>query len=276
MFDPETFAEKNQCCVETTAAALKKYNHLFRWTGDKDTAMDVGCGPGNLLAEVFYPVLKKCCKIYATDISNEMVDFCREKYTSPINNLICQQMDLESELDVQKFLLNHSPIGHVFASFVFHWMLDEEKALRNVFNLLTPGGDFFTVHFHSNLTFFMNIAVQKSVKWGHFFENLDKHVPKSTTEDHSEKELYNLFEKCGFIDTVVELNRSTLTLQPKDFLPLIRSVHVQINNIPKVRIAEYMDDYVNLGIEKGFIRVKSDGGYEFDFNTYVAFGRKPE
>lgn len=278
MFDPESFAKTNQCCLETTSAALQKYGHLIRWNSDgQDTAIDGGCGPGNVLAKVLHPLLKdKCSRVYAVDLSDEMLDYCREKYSS-LERLIVEfvKMDIGSGLDVQKFLQTPGPVDHVIASFLLHWLLDEEQGLRNIFNLLKPGGDFFSVHFHSCTAFLMHEHVQKSEKWRHFFNDLHLHTPKSTSENHSEAELIDTLSRCGFTDIFVKLSRSTWTLGPPDFVTLLKSAHAQIDNIPKERIEEYMHDYIKLGIQKQLIRLTVSGDYEFDFNTYVAFGRRP-
>lgn len=182
---------------------------------------------------------------------------------------------MESKEDVARFVKTHSQVDHVISSFLFHWLLDVEQGFRNVFDLLKPGGDFFTVHFHSVFTSDMNLHAQRSEKWGHYFTNLDRHIPKSTTENHSDEQLKRSLIDCGFVDTFVELKRSSWALNPGKFVTLIRSVHVQINNIPGERTDEYMEDYVELAKEKKFIRITAAGDYEFDFNTFTAYGRRP-
>lgn len=171
-----------------------------------------------------------------------MVEYCREK-TAALGVVKPLQLDVASEVDVQLFIEKEGTVDHILASFLLNWIVDQETGLRNIFNLLKPGGDFLAVHFQSNLTFRMNIEMQKSEQWGGYFTNLDHHVPKSTTENHSEVEHRHLFTNCGFVDTVVHLKRSRLTLAPRMFVPLIQSVHVQIINFPKDRIDEYMKDY---------------------------------
>lgn len=278
MFDPESFATTSQCCGLATASALQNYGHLIRWrTASQDTAMDVGCGPGNLTVDVMYPVLgDKCSTIYAVDISEDMVDYCKEKYSS-MEKFTFLKMDVESPADIQSFIDTRAPVDHVMASFFLHWLVDQDQGLRNIFDLLRPGGDLFSVHLHSNLTFFMHEHVQKSPKWGSYFKDLNRHTPTSTTENHTESDLHDILARCGFVDTFVKLTRSTWTLDRAKLTTLTRSVHVQINNIPEDRLDEYMEDYIDLGIEKNLIRVKdANSALEFDFNVFIAFGRRPE
>lgn len=279
MYDPDSFERTNQCCSLTTAAALEQFGHLIRWRSEgQDSVLDAGCGPGNVLAEVIYPFLKdKCSQIYAIDMSSEMLDYCRERHSTLDKDVQVNywQMNVKREEDVNEFVDKNQPVDHVIASFLLHWLVDEEQGLRNIFKLLKPGGDFFSVHFHSTITFYMHEHIQRSVKWGQYFKDLDEHTPRSTTENHSEVELKETMNRCGFIDVMVNLKRSTWTISAEDFVTLIGSAHVQITNVPVNRRDEYMKDYVELAIEKNFVRVRPNGEYDFDFNIFVAFGRRP-
>lgn len=279
MYDPESFAKTNKCCWVTTAAALEKYGHLIRWRdGGLDTLVDAGCGPGNLLAEVIYPVIKgKCAKVYAIDLSQEMLNYCEEKNRSLEGvALDVVKMNVENEGDVQTFLANHGLVDHVIASFLLHWLMDEKVGVQNMWRMLKPGGDFFSVHFHTAITFLMHEHVQSSPKWGRYFKSLHLHTPKSVTENHSEVEFRRTLAECGFIDTFVGLKRGTWTMPPKDFVTLVRSAHALINNIPAERIDEYMEDYVAIGKEKKLITVTPAGDYQTVFDTFVSYGRRPE
>lgn len=279
MYDPESFARTNQCCWVTTAAALEKYGHLIRWRkGGHDSVIDAGCGPGNVLTEVIYPVVKgKCARVYALDLSQEMLNYCEEKNRSLKGvALDLVKMDVESEEDLRTFLENHGQVDHVIASFLLHWLMDEKVGLRNMWRMLKPGGDFFSVHFHTVITFLMHEHVQSSPKWGRYFKSLNLHTPKSATEDHSEVEFRQTLEECGFIDTFVGLKRGTWTMPPNDFVTLIGSAHVQIKNIPVEIVDEYLRDYVAIAKEKKLITVTPAGEYKFVFDTFVSYGRRPE
>lgn len=281
MYDPESFATKSQCCVEATSKALASHGHLIQWrTAGQDTLIDAGFGPGNMLRDVIYPMLgNKCSKVYAVDKTDEMIDYCKERYKSSLDKVQFVKMDVEDKGDIKKFIKSYGPVDHVLGSFLLHWFVDQKQGLHNIFQLLKPGGDFFSVHFHSCITLQMHEHVQKWPKWGHYFRDLDtKHTPTSTKNtNYTERDLHETLAQCGFVDTFVELNRSTVTMARKDLLILTKSVHVQIQNIPEDKVDEYLQDYVGLGIEKNIIRIDEiSGGLEFDFNTFVAYGRRPE
>lgn len=123
----------------------------------------------------------------------------------------------------------------------------------------------------------MHKHVEASPKWSQYYKDLTLvHTPKSAIKNHSEKELHETLTKAGFTNIVVELKRQMLVMRPEDFVPLIKSVQVQIENIPAHLLDEYMTEYVQLAIDKQLLRITADGGYEFDFNIYVAFGQRPE
>lgn len=278
MNDPESFAQTSGCCEVEVAAALDKYQHLFKWrTQGKDSAMDAGCGPGTMMANIFYPLLKdKCSKIFAVDISESMLDYCRQQHAS-LTKVEFRKLDLENTGDIQQFINQNGQVDHVLLSFVAHWFVDEDIGWRNIFNLLCPGGDFLTVHLHSNVTHLMHEHLEVSEKWGGYFVDLHRHTPRSTRENHTEQDLHETLARAGFTNTVVELKRKKPVTKSEVLVTLIKSVHVQMDNIPVHLQDEFMKDYVRLALEKNLLRVSDNGdGYEYDFNVYVAYGQRPE
>lgn len=102
MYNPEQFEQMSQSSAKSTAAAFEKIRHLIKFkSGNLDTILDLGCGPGNVLVEVILPPFKGmfgCC--YGTDLSEKMVEFSKQKYADR-RDLKFLQMDL---MEVDGFL----------------------------------------------------------------------------------------------------------------------------------------------------------------------------
>lgn len=77
---------------------MSEFAHVFEAvSGDADrTLLDVGCGAGDVLAEIIVPKLSsKFVKVIGGDISAEMIKYASEKYRSKFLRFL--KVDIESD-----------------------------------------------------------------------------------------------------------------------------------------------------------------------------------
>lgn len=103
---------------------------------ENDVILDMGCGSGEISIELS----EKCKKIYAVDISPQMIDLCKNKISkNGINNItpICAGL-----LTYQH---NAELVDAVISNVVMHHLPDFWKmiALKNIYNILKSDGRFF-------------------------------------------------------------------------------------------------------------------------------------
>ena len=102
--------------------------------------VDAGCGSGNV-TQHFARVLKPD-KLIGFDLSQKMIDFCRQK-EKPVglDTEICFE---RASFDDPKLLtalqLQPDSVDLVYSVYVFHWLKDKAQGLRNVYEMLRPGG----------------------------------------------------------------------------------------------------------------------------------------
>lgn len=275
MHEPELFEKLNKGTRDGTKAALAKYGHLIKWKPDhSDTILDVGCGPGNVLMDIILPQFKGMYSTcYATDISERMIDFAGKKYEDreDVKFLI---------LDITKvsgFLQTHGHVDHVVSTFVMHYIPDLDTGLKNIFEVLKPGGDFFTVHPRDAAVFDFYEYMDQNTKWNKYFDNLKQFVPSSHKSKNPEEELRSHLTKVGFTDVLVDWIPFNITTFNVDSMKLLFSSGLaQIHNIPAEMRKEYLDDVFDYGIDKKLISTLSSGEVTFAFNLFVAYGKKPE
>lgn len=104
--------------------------------GKNDTIVDLGCGSGELSIQLS----SRCKKIYAVDISTNMIDLCNKKIS---------EKKLENITPICSGLLSYQhdsePADIVISNVVLHHLPDFWKmiALKKINDLLKPGGKFF-------------------------------------------------------------------------------------------------------------------------------------
>lgn len=274
MYEPEIFAKHNQVCLEIAALALDKVGN-FTWKPDhSDMIVDVGCGPANILVEVLLPAFKgKFAKCFGTDLSQEMIEFAGKKYGDQ-KNLQFLQMDI---MEVDEFLGKFGQVDHVVSTFLIHYLPDQETGLKNIFKLLKPGGDLFSVHIFRMGVFATYEHMDQNAKWNKYFDNLKQFVPASQKSKKPVEDFRGQLEVCGFTDVVVEIMEDKIQLPNyNNMIRFIKGVVAQVNKIPEDRRMEYAKDFVDYGLANGCLKTLPTGELYYELKVLMAFAKKSE
>lgn len=275
MLDPDNYSQLNKFTREGTVAALNKMGHLIKWKpGNRDTVLDIGCGPANVLVDAILPTFKgQYSKCFATDVSEKMVESARKMHGHR-KDLEFLQLDI---MNVSEFLLEHGPVDHICSSFVLHWVPDQAAAFKNIFQTLKPGGDFFSVHVNDTEVFEIYVHMNENVKWNHYFDNLLQYVPKSQYSKQPEEDLRDMLVKCGFADIVVEMLRKRVPFEDRAHLAkLLSEVMAQTKNIPEEKREEYFQDAIDFGLKSGNFVAEENGVITVSLNLIIAYAKRPE
>ncbi|XP_037927121.1 juvenile hormone acid O-methyltransferase-like isoform X2 [Hermetia illucens] len=122
---------------------LDEYAEKIKWRNDgNDTVLDIGCGTGDVTVEhILSHIPVKFRKLVGVDISQEMIGYA--KRTHERKNISFEVLDIEGdEDDIQRFLVKHPErFDHVMSFYCLHWVPNQVKAMKNIYNLLKPNGD---------------------------------------------------------------------------------------------------------------------------------------
>jgi len=98
--------------------------------GPDDKVLDIGCGTGTLTARIARLAQKG--KVVGLDPSVEMLDVARAK-AAPFGNVSLVRGRAEEMGFTSEFSLAYS-------SNALQWVLDQDRAVRNIYSALEPGG----------------------------------------------------------------------------------------------------------------------------------------
>lgn len=272
MYEPELFAQNNKGTRDATKVALEKYGHLIQWKeGHRDTVLDAGCGPGDVLVDLIMPHYQgNFSKCYGTDISDKMIEYAEKKYLD-LPTVKFLQIDV---LDVDLFLKNYGQVDHVISTLLLHWVSDQKKALMNMHSLLTPGGDLFSMHCCNSGYFDVLTVMEGHEKWSKYWDNLSEMVPKSHTAMDPEQELLDLMADCGFTGIFVDTFLYQIKQSADSIKQLFRGAAAQIYKIPEEQRMEYVEDFFECAVQSGFIKLLPNGEATMESKMFIAYGRK--
>lgn len=275
MHQPETYGETNSTPREGAALALKKYGHLIQWRKDnQDTVMDIGCGPANVLVDLILPVIEgKFSTIYAVDLSPKMIQFCLEKY-SQMEKIKFMVLDILK--DDRDFVNKYGQVDHVLSTYALHWMVDQPKGFQNIFNLIKPGGDLFSIHIISSRYFNVLNYMDQNEKWSPYFDNLKQYVPFTQNSDDPERDIKDMLSNIGFVDIFTEVVHQVATKDVEGMLALLKGISAQMDRIPEERQMEYIRDCFEYGVANDFVEVTESGEVNIALDVVILYAKKPE
>ena len=139
----KNYAEKSE--VDIYESSHAQFRDIYQESIDllktlnpskEDKLIDFGCGTGIFAIES----AKLCNKVYAVDISQEMLDYAQKKATQvDIDNIdFCHSGFLNFEIE-------NNSVSYITTTFSFHHLPDYWKgiALNRIYNMLKPKGTLY-------------------------------------------------------------------------------------------------------------------------------------
>ena len=177
-------------------------------------ALEIGCGTG-VFTEMF---AASGAKIVAVDISQELLDWAREK------NLPAKQVQfLEKRFEDCDSI---GPFDAIIGSSVLHH-LDIKPALDNIYKLLKPNG---IISFVEPNMLNPQIAVQKNVLW------VKRKMGDSPDETaFMRRPLSRLLEQTGFVDIQITPFDWLHPATPVKFIDAVSRIGLFLEKVPFIR-----------------------------------------
>lgn len=116
----------------------EEYSHQFRWRSDgKDSLLDIGCRAGDITVNYILPWLpSNFSRIVGVDLSDDMLHYAQENFQR--SKVAFEKLDI-GELLIRTDL--YERFDHITSFFCLHFVQNQEQAMKNIYNLLLPGGD---------------------------------------------------------------------------------------------------------------------------------------
>lgn len=224
---------------DTWSPDLYKSNHSFVYNYGRDllnlldpvageTILDLGCGTGELTFEIS----KKTSLVTGIDASEKMLSDAKKNYPDiEFLNVNALEMDYQNKFD------------KVFSNAVFHWIFEQEKFLKNIYNSLKSGGKLIFEMGGKDNAAAVITNVQKSLIKRGFTKNAEKQI----TFFPSLGEYSSLLEKTGFtVRYALYFNRDTPLDGEnglKNFITMFYSSYFEgITNEIKTEIIQEIED----------------------------------
>ncbi|KAJ0173389.1 hypothetical protein K1T71_011565 [Dendrolimus kikuchii] len=171
---------------------LKRYKSQIKWKKSGDRSIDLGCGDGRTTSTLEkylppnYEVLIGC------DLNPNMLKFANATYAT--DRMKFQVLDMEGDIPADW----REGFDHVFSFHALQWARNQERAFRNIFDLLEQGGDCFLVFVarHYVYDIFLNLSMMEL--WSPYLKNVVDFLSPYHECQEPDKKVSDIMEKVGF------------------------------------------------------------------------------
>ncbi|XP_049856247.1 juvenile hormone acid O-methyltransferase-like isoform X3 [Schistocerca gregaria] len=279
MDKPELFSSAGTPYRALADTQIGELWSALSWPEDPLPVLDVGCGPGDVTKKVIAPRLPPGTKLVASDISPEMLEFCRLHNALP-GTITYELFDAMTPHLEKSSVWQYAPFGKVFAVMVMQWLSDNRRAIQNMHKLLVPGGEaVFTVLAKSvHLAAYEELA--KDPRWARYMkQDVETFVSPYHRSEDPASEFRQLLQSEGFHVVCCDLSPQTFVFPSEaQRRAALKSVNAFLNRIPEDQKDDFMDDWMHHMEKLGGLTNDTEPTGETKFcmhcTTLAAVGRK--
>ncbi|CAH1646563.1 unnamed protein product [Spodoptera littoralis] len=269
MNNPALFEQTNFISKRDALNFLDDISPKLKWKKSISNVLDIGCGDGSVTS-----MLKKYIptdfKLLGCDISENMVNFANDHH--------CNEQTSFTVLDIAGDIPEgmKGKFDHVFSSYALHWVLDQERIFRNIYDLLSKDGECFTIFLANAPLYDMYRAQSRNNKWSTLLKDAEKYISPYHDSQDPEQEIRKILEKVGYVDYKVECkNLSYIFNNFEGFWKMLHAVNPF--NIPKDMIDDFKQDYFNISKDINIVPKYNteEESINFNYRSLVVHARKP-
>lgn len=198
--------------------SLKQYVSKIKWLPDStDSLLNIGSRSGDILFDYIFPLLPKSFKkMVGIDKSEAMISYAVENYRHP--KLFFEQGDIVNQCDVDKLFCKYGQFDHITSLCSLHWVLNQELAFKNIFDLLTPSGDIFVTMCQDHPLYEHYTDIMALEKWSDYRQQMKESISPYFGASDPVKMLTETLQRVGFKDIHVELKSRQCSIDRKIFI----------------------------------------------------------
>ncbi|XP_002435053.3 juvenile hormone acid O-methyltransferase isoform X2 [Ixodes scapularis] len=274
IINPDAYIGRNSMQRQDNLRVLDLFQSSFMDDIKKPQILDVGCGTGDFTRDHLLPRCPDVERIVAVDISQDMVEFAREHFAHP--KIRYDVFDI-SRHDMTEFVERYGQFDRVYSFFCLSWTNDQETALKNIEELLKPGGGCLLLFTATSSIMRLRKKLSSIDHWQKYRKMIEYSFPPSVdlvSRDALLSYISGLLKKTSLIPTTCEVLQVTHTYSSFDELA---QMHMSLNRlsnlVPKeekpLLLKDVTENAARLWAEK------EAGGSPFCSSMFLVRAQKP-
>nr|7VEO_A Chain A, Methyltranfer_dom domain-containing protein [Bombyx mori]7VEO_B Chain B, Methyltranfer_dom domain-containing protein [Bombyx mori] len=240
--------------------SLTEYGSKLKFK-PKAKVIEVGCADGSVSNILFQHLPKDIELLLSCDKNEKAVQFAKEHYKN--NKTAYRVLDIEGDLPEDL----KGKFDNFISLMTFHWVPQQEKAFRNVYDLLAEDGEcFLTLKSYSHI-YHMFVLQSKSRKWGPFMKNMKNFLSPYYDLSMPDQHIAKILKNVGFKNIDVRSKQKMYTFKN---LEKFRGLMIGVNpfKVPENEFENYIDDLMETARTLRIID-EENGTLSFLFNMNI-------
>ncbi|CAB3223296.1 unnamed protein product [Arctia plantaginis] len=238
MNNANLYQQSNSIQKRDALACLEKHAPKMKWKNNNNRIIDIGCGDGTV-TNMLKKYIPTDFKLLGSDTSESMVDYANKHH--------CNEQTSFTVLDIAGDLPEgmKGNFDHVFSFYVLHWVIDQKRAFKNIFDLLDQDGECFMIFLACNPIYDIYRILSRKNKWCAWLKDVEKYISPYHDSEEPDKEIMKMMAEIGFVDIDVECKDMIFMYNDMD---TIRKAVTAVNpfKIPKDEYDEFLEDYIDV------------------------------
>lgn len=254
----ELFRKHSTLAQRDGEYVMTKIQKMMVWK-DNCNVLDIGCGTGNVTHDFLLPILPKSTNtVIGIDMFADAIKYAKKHYGQKI---VFEQFDI-----VNDRVTNEEYFDHIFSFYCLPFISEQEIALRNIYCLLRPGGDFvLTCTVQCNFFEIGNI-MSRTEEWKPYLVNYKNFLCPFQFSPNPKEELEKFLLKAGF--RVLHLS-----IEPKEIMiPFSSFPAFMISHIPIKLPIEVGVASLDIIRKRNWNYINDDGEEFFRITYQMVFG----
>ncbi|XP_022814338.1 juvenile hormone acid O-methyltransferase-like [Spodoptera litura] len=269
MNNPALFEQTNFVSKRDALNFLDDISPKLKWKKSISNVLDIGSGDGSVTS-----MLKKYIptdfKLLGSDISEKMVNFANDHHSNEQTSFTVLDIAGNIPEDMK------GKFDHVFSSYALHWVSDQERAFRNIYDLLSRDGECFTIFIANAPLFDLYRILSRNTKWSTLLKDAEKYISPYHDSQDPVKDMRKILEKVGYVD--YEVKCKNLSYIFNNFGTYWKGFQaVSPFNIPKDMEEDFKQDYLNVLKDMNIVPKYNTDEASFNYKHRLLFvhARKP-
>ncbi|XP_037041110.1 uncharacterized protein LOC119077868 isoform X2 [Bradysia coprophila] len=245
MFLDKAKAYNETNCLQRQDAedTLNEFASKVKWlTEGGDSVLHIGSRSGDVLFDYIFPLLpKNFSRLVGIDKSEEMISYAVENYRHP--KLFFDRADIINADDVNRLLNQFGQFDHITTLCSLHWVMNQELAFKNIFNLLAPHGDILITMCERHPLYEHYRDMMAMDKWRDYREQMKLSMSPYFGASDPVKMLKAILEKAGFKYVHVELKERLVRYEKQVFIDATSLSAPILSHLPQSLRREFLSIY---------------------------------
>ncbi|KAG4075107.1 hypothetical protein HA402_013502 [Bradysia odoriphaga] len=269
----KAYNETNCLQRQDAEDTLNEFASRVKWLIEGgDSVLHIGSRSGDVLFDYVFPLLpKNFRRLVGIDKSEEMISYAIENYHHP--KLTFERADITNEDDINKLLNRFGQFNHITTLCSLHWVMDQELAFKNIFNLLAPHGDILITMCESHPLYEHYRDMMALDKWSDYQEQMQLSTSPYFGASDPVKMLNDILEKVGFNDIHVELKERKVRYEKQVFIDATSQNVPILCHLPESLRIEFLSIYEHKVMQMSQNMYKSNN-ITIPYRMLIAYAKK--